>query len=135
MRSEEHTSELQSPVHIVSRLPPEKKKELRARASRWSPHGAVCTVSPQRPPLGRRRPRPRTPPAPSRPCPSVLATAPRVRSAPSSFVYWSCGRRALRSFPTRRSSDLTAVLAEVTAGVFTKIPGVRFPDRIDRPVD
>src|SRR2546428_394688 len=33
-----------------------------------------------------------------------------------------------------RLADGTAVLAEVTAGVFTKIPGVRFPDRIDRPV-
>ena len=32
-----------------------------------------------------------------------------------------------------RLADGTAVLAEATAGVFTKIPGVRFPDRIDRP--
>src|SRR5690348_17468412 len=32
-RSEEHTSELQSPVHIVCRLLPEKKKQTKAQAS------------------------------------------------------------------------------------------------------
>src|SRR5438876_5581273 len=31
LRSEEHTSELQSPVHIVCRLPLEKKKRARSK--------------------------------------------------------------------------------------------------------
>src|SRR5690348_17535724 len=35
VRSEEHTSELQSPVHLVCRLLLEKKKKTRERRVRW----------------------------------------------------------------------------------------------------
>src|SRR5438876_8299109 len=44
-RSEEHTSELQSPVHLVCRLLLEKKKEKHIR----HPRCANCTVRPTRP--------------------------------------------------------------------------------------
>src|SRR5690348_18044372 len=43
-RSEEHTSELQSPVHIVCRLPLEKKKNTMPRA-------LSCCTTPVRPAL------------------------------------------------------------------------------------
>src|SRR5207253_9378291 len=36
-RSEEHTSELQSRGHLVSRLPPEKKNTCARRRSAWGP--------------------------------------------------------------------------------------------------
>src|SRR5437899_8151215 len=35
VRSEEHTSELQSLRHLVCRLPPEKKNPLRVHAAHW----------------------------------------------------------------------------------------------------
>src|SRR6266581_9120899 len=48
IRSEEHTSELQSPVHLVCRLPLEKKHG-RAKGSSGRPRG-----HPRRPARGRR---------------------------------------------------------------------------------
>src|SRR5690348_17525483 len=42
-RSEEHTSELQSPVHLVCRLLPEKKNEENIRALRLDRAGVTPT--------------------------------------------------------------------------------------------
>src|SRR3990170_8559102 len=41
MRSEEHTSELQSPDHLVCRLLLEKNKNTKARTCSWSAGAAV----------------------------------------------------------------------------------------------
>src|SRR5207244_12650187 len=44
-RSEEHTSELQSPDHLVCRLLLEKKKKIRYKASQYyTSIGAFCTT-------------------------------------------------------------------------------------------
>src|SRR5690348_17572603 len=51
-RSEEHTSELQSPVHLVCRLLLEKKKHLTAPKSAFSPNPTEATpIAPCFPPL------------------------------------------------------------------------------------
>src|SRR6266487_6974334 len=50
-RSEEHTSELQSPVHLVCRLLLEKKKNPTTPTLRTTPHSIAIS-------RGRRRPRP-----------------------------------------------------------------------------
>src|SRR5687768_18169490 len=42
-RSEEHTSELQSRLHLVCRLLPEKKKKARCCAPRWTDAPAPLT--------------------------------------------------------------------------------------------
>src|SRR5947208_10952904 len=43
IRSEEHTSELQSPDHLVCRLLLEKKKKTHAERLRREPHGQLQT--------------------------------------------------------------------------------------------
>src|SRR2546422_1554802 len=46
LRSEEHTSELQSRLHLVCRLLLEKKKTRNLGASsRWRPHGGACPLA------------------------------------------------------------------------------------------
>src|SRR5690554_4896240 len=79
IRSEEHTSELQSRPHLVCRLLLEKKKEERARARgrRLRPHK----------PPHQSRPRPRAPPSAARrqplPGPRQRAPGPADASAPA----------------------------------------------------
>src|SRR5438094_213895 len=91
-RSEEHTSELQSPYDLVCRLLLEKKKNTSSRCSTGA---------------SRRGPR-----SPSRPhSPSVSYRACRgsraaLRSLISALCQGTPDHRALHSFPTRRSSDL-----------------------------
>src|SRR2546422_7238861 len=48
-RSEEHTSELQSRLHLVCRLLLEKKKKKNCEQQRQSPHAAVVFCSPRGP--------------------------------------------------------------------------------------
>src|SRR5438876_311421 len=60
--------------------------------------------------------------------------APLLRPARGALHRGLAGGVARPATTVPRLAGGTAVLAEVTAGVFTKIPGVRFPDRIDRPV-
>src|SRR4051794_41204187 len=45
LRSEEHTSELQSPVHLVCRLLLEKKKKHKNRAQAHSNSGHTCAAA------------------------------------------------------------------------------------------
>src|SRR2546428_764371 len=65
---------------------------------------------------------------------NVVDYAPLLRAALVSLDRWVTEGVEPPASNVPRLADGTAVLAEVTAGVFTKIPGVRFPDRIDRPV-
>src|SRR6516162_891872 len=89
-RSEEHTSELQSPCNLVCRLLLEKKKRRRSPAF------------PAVPPSSRSRPRR-----------SIPSTSSAVASAAAQtwcwgrlfFLHGSGNHRDLHSFPTRRSSD------------------------------
>src|SRR5213596_4408659 len=64
---------------------------------------------------------------------NVVDYAPLLRAALVSLDRWVTEGVEPPASNVPRLADGTAVLAEVTAGVFTKIPGVRFPDRIDRP--
>src|SRR2546425_1226544 len=65
---------------------------------------------------------------------NVVDYAPLLRAALVSLDRWVTEGVEPPASNVPRLADGTAVLAEVTAGVFTKIPGVRFPDRIERPV-
>src|SRR6266581_4493549 len=96
-RSEEHTSELQSPVHLVCRLLLEKKKEAEYKQKLISYNAEDCqamrllTVK-----FGRRRI-------------DNLSNLYVDYVDPSyhNFFFYCCGHhRDLHSFPTRRSSDL-----------------------------
>src|SRR3989454_1962603 len=65
---------------------------------------------------------------------NVVDYAPLLRAALVSLDRWvteGVEPPASTAVPSARRGTL---LADGTAGVFTKIPGVRFPDRIDRPV-
>src|SRR5947199_59969 len=64
---------------------------------------------------------------------NVVDYAPLLRAALVSLDRWVTEGVEPPASNVPRLADGTAVLAEATAGVFTKIPGVRFPDRIDRP--
>src|SRR5437763_1658541 len=92
-RSEEHTSELQSPMYLVCRLLLEKKKRWRSAhvgATKASSVGAVAAVVLAEPRTGSTR-------QPSR----------RARPRPARFDFYArTALRTLHSFPTRRSSDL-----------------------------
>ena len=65
---------------------------------------------------------------------NVVDYAPLLRAALVSLDRWVTEGIEPPASNVPRLADGTAVLAEATAGVFAKIPGVRFPDRIDRPV-
>ena len=65
---------------------------------------------------------------------NVVDYAPLLRAALVSLDRWVTEGVEPPASNVPRLADGTAVPAEVTAPVFTKIPGVRFPDRIDRPV-
>jgi hypothetical protein len=65
---------------------------------------------------------------------NVVDYAPLLRAALVSLDRWVTKGVEPPASNVPRLADGTAVLAEVTAGVFTKIPGVRFPDRVERPV-
>src|SRR5206468_3957707 len=65
---------------------------------------------------------------------NVVDYAPLLRAALVSLDRWVTDGVEPPASNVPRLADGTAVAAEVTAPVFTKIPGVRFPDRIDRPV-
>jgi len=60
--------------------------------------------------------------------------APLLRAALVSLDRWVAEGVEPPVSNVPRLADGTAVLAEATAAAFAKIPGVRFPDRIDRPV-
>src|SRR3989454_1138418 len=65
---------------------------------------------------------------------NVVDYAPLLRAALVSLDRWVTDGVEPPASNVPRLADGTAVAAEVTVPVFTKIPGVRFPDRIDRPV-
>src|ERR1039457_981036 len=106
-RSEEHTSELQSPCNLVCRLLLEKKKQREHKGSHslWS--------------SGVRKPRRVT--SICRVCqlaPCLSTTCPRTASCRRlSFLFFLMIRRPPRStpFPTRRSSDLIVLSLDQTA--------------------
>src|SRR5439155_298616 len=60
---------------------------------------------------------------------NVVDYAPLLRAALVSLDRWVTEGVEPPASNVPRLADGTAVLAEVTAGVFTKIPGVRFPVR------
>ena len=64
---------------------------------------------------------------------NVVDYAPLLRAALVNLDRWVTEGVEPPASNVPRLADGTAVDAEVTAPVFTKIPGVRFPDRIDRP--
>jgi hypothetical protein len=65
---------------------------------------------------------------------NVVDYAPLLRAALVSLDRWVSEGVEPPASNVPRLRDGTAVPAETTAPVFTTIPGVRFPDRIDRPV-
>lgn len=65
---------------------------------------------------------------------NVVDYAPLLRAALVNLDRWVSEGVEPPPSAVPRLADRTAVPAETTAAIFTKIPGVRFPDRIARPV-
>jgi hypothetical protein len=65
---------------------------------------------------------------------SVVDYSPLLRAALVNLDRWVCEGVEPPPSSVPRLADRTAVVAESTREVFAAIPGVRFPDRIQRPV-
>ena len=65
---------------------------------------------------------------------NVVDYAPLLRAALVNLDRWVTEGVEPPASNVPRLADGTAVVAETTAALFAKLPGVRFPDRIERPV-